>query len=799
MSFSINLEERGTEFISLDPETVRSLPEKDSDSFEFFDLVYRTLCAVMFNHASSGHPGGSISSGHIVESLIFNQMDYDISDPMDRSADIISYAAGHKALGLYAMWALRNEVVRQAHPDLLPEVRQQLRLEDLLGFRKNPITKTPLFLEFGAKPLDGHPTPETPFVWLSTGPSGVGVATTTGLALTLKDMYGGDAPKVHIIEGEGGMTPGRVAEALAAAASSGLDNLYFHVDWNQSSIDSDRVTREKGEPGDYVQWDPCEFLLVHGFNVIYVPDGFDFAQVREAQEKALALNNGHPTGIVYRTVKGWQYGIEGKKSHGAGHKFYSDEYLQALKPFEDHFGVNFPRFEGEKTPAKVEQAYYDSLLVIRGVFESNSALTRQLGDWIAECKQRHAASPRKIRSGAPDLGKLYEKDAISPFRRPEKCTYAVGSAQTLRGALADSLGHVNRLTNGAVLSAAADLYGSTSISAIGAGFGQGFWHPVKNPQSRLFSAGGITEDALGGICSGISTMGYEIGVGSSYGAFIAPLNTICAKTHGIGQQTLRHRAPGELNKTFVIVCGHAGVKTGEDGPTHAEPQALQVLQENFPGDVMISLTPWDPNELWPLTAESLIQRPAVLAAYVTRPSEVILDRAALGLAPPEAAVKGVYKLLAANGKPDATIVYQGSEVAYAFASGVLPRLLEKGINLDVYYVASAELFDRLDEEEKRAIFPYSAASSAMMFSGFTPATTYRWIMSERGREYTMYPWKAGSFLGSGPGDVCLEQAGMHAEAQFELIQRFISAGKPGRPSQTSNTAASRDRRIPVDA
>ena len=202
-------------------------------------------------------------------------------------------------------------------------------------------------------------------------------------------------------------------------------------------------------------------------------------------------------------------------------------------------------------------------------------------------------------------------DAISPLVRPASCTYAVGSAQTLRGALSDGLNHVNRLTNGAVLAAAADLYGSTNISNIGAGFGSGFWHPVKNPESRLFSAGGITEDAMGGICSGISTMGYQMGVGSSYGAFIAPLNTICAKTHGIGQQTLRHRVPGEPNKTFVIVCGHAGVKTGEDGPTHAEPQALQVLQENFPGDVMISLTPWDPNELWPLTAESLLQRPAV--------------------------------------------------------------------------------------------------------------------------------------------------------------------------------------------
>jgi transketolase len=703
-------------------------------------------------------------------------MNYDFFNPMDRTADIISYSAGHKALGLYAMWALRNEIVKQTHPEMLPEVIQQMRLEDLLGFRKNPITSTPLFLEFGVKPLDGHPTPETPFVWLSTGPSGVGVATSTGLALTLKDVHGEDAPNVHIIEGEGGMTPGRVAEALASAASSGLDNLYFHVDWNQSAIDSDLVTREGDKPGDYVQWDPCEFLLVHGFNVIYVPDGFNFAQIREAQKKALSLKNGRPTGIVYRTVKGWKYGIEGKKSHGGGHKFYSEEYLQALKPFEDVFAVTFPRFEGEKTAENVEKAYYDSLMTIRGVFESYPELTQHLGDWVAECKQRLEDSPRTLRSNGPDLGKLYETNAISPFERPESCTYEVGSAQTLRGALAQSLSHVNKLTNGAVLAAAADLYGSTNISNISAGFGSGFWHPTRNPESRLFSAGGIAEDAMGGICSGISTMGYQIGVGSSYGAFIAPLNTICAKTHGIGQQTLRHRVPGEPNKTFVVVCGHAGVKTGEDGPTHAEPQALQVMQENFPGDVMISLTPWDPNDLWPLTAESLIQRPAVIAAYVTRPSEIILDREALGLAPAEDSVKGMYKLLAANGKPDATIVYQGSEVAYAFAADVLPRLKERGINLDVYYVASAELFDRLDEQERREIYPESVASSAMMFSGFTVATTYRWIMSERGREFSMFPWKTGNFLGSGQGDVCLEQAGMHAEAQLDVIEKFI-AGK----------------------
>ena len=64
-------------------------------------------------------------------------------------ADIISYAAGHKALGLYAMWALRNEIARIAAPDLLPnDEKLQLRLEDLLGFRRNPSATTTLFKQF---------------------------------------------------------------------------------------------------------------------------------------------------------------------------------------------------------------------------------------------------------------------------------------------------------------------------------------------------------------------------------------------------------------------------------------------------------------------------------------------------------------------------------------------------------------------------------------------------------------------------------------------------------------------------
>ena len=43
------------------------LNEAELDHCETFDLIYRTLCAIMFNYAPlSGHPGGSISSGRFV-------------------------------------------------------------------------------------------------------------------------------------------------------------------------------------------------------------------------------------------------------------------------------------------------------------------------------------------------------------------------------------------------------------------------------------------------------------------------------------------------------------------------------------------------------------------------------------------------------------------------------------------------------------------------------------------------------------------------------------------------------------
>jgi len=119
--------------------------EGDLSALEDFDLAYRTLCAVLYNYVpTSGHPGGSISSGRIVQSLLLETMDYDFSSPYAEGADLVCYAGGHKAMGLYALWALRDEMVRIGRPDLLPEDLGHHRrvLADLLERRLGVLDRT---------------------------------------------------------------------------------------------------------------------------------------------------------------------------------------------------------------------------------------------------------------------------------------------------------------------------------------------------------------------------------------------------------------------------------------------------------------------------------------------------------------------------------------------------------------------------------------------------------------------------------------------------------------------------------
>jgi len=749
--------------------------------FDTLDLFYRTLCAVMYNYVPlSGHPGGSISSGRFVMRLLFDAMDYDLARPERRDADIISYAAGHKALGLYALWALRNEVARLAAPELLPhDEKLQLRIEDLLGFRRNPSAQTPLSARLRAKALDGHPTPATPFVRLSTGASGVGLPASLGLAWAAADLFGADAPRMHIIEGEGGLTPGRVSEALAAGGTASLGNVILHVDWNQSSIDSNRVCREGETPGDYVQWTPAELAYLHDWNVILVPDGFDWQQIAKAQQMALALDNGQPTAIVYRTVKGWQYGIEGRASHGAGHALCSSGFFAAVAPLLPKDAAHLPCCDGVPQRcnaggdgAVVEQCYWETLGIIRNALASRGPTVDALAARLRAARQRLENRRRQPRPDSPHIETAYEIAAGAGTDVPPEFVLKPGVKTTLREELGRVLNHYNRASGGAFAVASADLLGSTSVSKVGDGFPSGFYNRRSNPSARQLSIGGICEDAMTAMLSGISAFGGHIGVGSSYAAFSAPLGHIAARLHAIGNQA-RVAVEGGAYRPFFLVCAHAGLKTGEDGPTHADPQSLQLLQDNFPIGTMITLTPWEPQEIWFLVAAALAHRPAVIAPFITRPPEIAVDRAALGLPAAGQSVQGAYRLRTARGRGQGTVVLQGTGVTYEFVTKTMPRLEREGIDVNAYVITSCELFDMLPAGERDRIFPEAHQLEAMGITDFTLSTMTRWVRSDYGRARTLHPFRHGHYLGSGAGSVVMAEAGLDGDSQFENVRAYV--------------------------
>jgi transketolase len=188
---------------------------------------------------------------------------------------------------------------------------------------------------------------------------------------------------------------------------------------------------------------------------------------------------------------------------------------------------------------------------------------------------------------------------------------------------------------------------------------------------------------------------------------------------------------------------------------------------------MITLTPWDPQEVWPLMSTALAKRPAIIAPFVTRPNEMIMDRVGSGISPAADCTTGVYALRKAKGKGDGTIVLQGSGVTYAFLEETLPLLEKDGVDLNVYYVASAELFDLLPLSEQQRIFPEERAREAMGISGFTKPTMMRWITSEAGRAATLYPFMKGHYLGSGQANMVMAEAGLDGASQYKAIVKYL--------------------------
>jgi len=214
----------------------------------------------------SGHPTSSMSAADLMAVLLAKHLHYDFDKPDDPRNDHLVFSKGHASPLLYSMYKAAGAITD----------------EELLTFR-----------EFGSR-LEGHPTPEIPWVDVATGSLGQGLPLAVGIALAGKRLdrlpY-----RIWTLCGDSEMAEGSMWEAFEHAAFAKLDNLTAIIDVNRL-----------GQRGETMHgWDLDSYAKraeAFGWQAIEI-DGHDVEAIDQAYAKAVATK-GTPTVIVAKTIKG---------------------------------------------------------------------------------------------------------------------------------------------------------------------------------------------------------------------------------------------------------------------------------------------------------------------------------------------------------------------------------------------------------------------------------------------------------------------------------------------------------------
>jgi transketolase len=216
--------------------------------------------------AGSGHPTSSMSAADLIAVLLSKYLSYDFDDPENPNNDHLIFSKGHASPLLYSAYKAAGAISD----------------EELMTFRR-----------FRSR-LQGHPTPQIPWVDVATGSLGQGLPIGVGVALAGK--YLDKLPyRVWVLCGDSEMAEGSMWEAFQHASYYKLDNLIAILDMNR--LGQTRETMD-GWNGDHYVARAEAF----GWNTIQI-DGHDPEQIDQAYAQALEQTEA-PTLIVAKTKKG---------------------------------------------------------------------------------------------------------------------------------------------------------------------------------------------------------------------------------------------------------------------------------------------------------------------------------------------------------------------------------------------------------------------------------------------------------------------------------------------------------------
>lgn len=224
----------------------------------------------MVHNASSGHPGGSMSSTELMTVLFFSEMDHSPEKWRrdGKGSDMFFLSAGHLTPVYYSVLARSG----------------YFPLKELETFRK-----------LGSR-LQGHPSIERglPGIHVATGSLGQGLSVACGAALAKK--MNKENKYVYALIGDGESEEGQIWEAALFAAQHKADNLIAFTDWNGQQIDG--PVESIMNLGDLQsKW------VAFGWNCMII-DGHDINAIKNAIDSAKKSANGKPSMILLKTDMG---------------------------------------------------------------------------------------------------------------------------------------------------------------------------------------------------------------------------------------------------------------------------------------------------------------------------------------------------------------------------------------------------------------------------------------------------------------------------------------------------------------
>jgi transketolase len=312
--------------------------------------------------AGSGHPTSSMSAADLMAVLLANHLRWNTDDPHDPGNDHLIFSKGHASPLLYSLLTAAGVV----------------SVEELLTFRK-----------LGSR-LEGHPTPEIPFVDVATGSLGLGLPVGAGIAWADKRLSLGGG-HVWVLCGDSELAEGSMWETFELAGYERLNGLTAIIDVNR--LGQRGPTRHGWDTAAYARR-----IEAFGWHTLEI-DGHDVAAIDAAYNQALTITD-RPTAIIARTVKGRGVAavadLEGK--HGkplvdaddaiaelggvrtARVRPQAPEPGSGRRPAADGRRPELPRFEVGGDPVATRNAYGQALAALGDARPDVVALDGEVGD-----------------------------------------------------------------------------------------------------------------------------------------------------------------------------------------------------------------------------------------------------------------------------------------------------------------------------------------------------------------------------------------------------------------------------------